>query len=101
MGNIISIRILWFRHLPRIYSNLKIKNFKSSLSNNSPTQEDVDNFNKDNSHKTGNDLTIENLQIDVEILDYCINEYVKLSMKEFKLNPLYYVGLPGYSFDCC
>ena len=37
---------------------------------------------------------------DVEILDYCINEYVKLSMKEFKLNPLLYVSLPGYSFDC-
>ena len=29
-----------------------------------------------------------------------MNEYVKLSMKEFKLNPLHYVGLPGYSFDC-
>ena len=40
------------------------------------------------------------LQNDVEILDYCMNEYVKLSMKEFKLNPLHYVSLPGYSFDC-
>ena len=29
-----------------------------------------------------------------------MNEYVKLSMKEFKLNPLNYVSLPGYSFDC-
>ena len=29
-----------------------------------------------------------------------MNEYVKLSMKEFKLNPLHYVNLPGYSFDC-
>ena len=29
-----------------------------------------------------------------------MNEYVKLSMKEFKLNPLHYVSLPGYSFDC-
>ena len=25
--------------------------------------------------------------------------YVKLSMKEFKLNPLHYVSLPGYDFD--
>ena len=50
--------------------------------------------------KTGKDLTIEYLQNDVEILDYCMNEYVKLSMKEFKLNPLHYVSLPGYSFDC-
>ena len=29
-----------------------------------------------------------------------MNEYVKLSMKEFKLNPLHYVSLPAYSFDC-
>ena len=29
-----------------------------------------------------------------------MNEYVKLSIKEFKLNPLHYVSLPGYSFDC-
>ena len=30
----------------------------------------------------------------------CMNEYVKLSMKDFSLNPLHYVSLPGYSFDC-
>ena len=29
-----------------------------------------------------------------------MNEYVKLSMKEIRLNSLYYVSLPGYSFDC-
>ena len=28
-----------------------------------------------------------------------MNEYVKLSMKEFSLNPLHYVSLTGYSFD--
>ena len=83
----------------KVIGNLKIENFKSSLHNNLPTQE-VDNFNNENSHKTGKDLTIEYLQNDVEILDYCMNEYVKISMKEFKLNPLHYVSLPGYSFDC-
>ena len=30
--------------------------------------------------KTARDLTIDYLQNDVEILDYCKNEYVKLSM---------------------
>ena len=29
-----------------------------------------------------------------------MNEYVKLSMKEFSLNPLHYVSLPVYNFDC-
>ena len=75
--------------------NLKIEDFKSSLHNKLPPQEEVDNFNNENSNKTGKDLTIEYLQNDVEILDYCMNEYVKLSMKEFKLNPLHYVSLPG------
>ena len=83
-----------------IIGNLKIEDFKSSLHNKLPTQEEVDNFNNENCHKTGRDLTIEYLQNIVELLDYCTNEYVKLSMKEFKLNPLHYVSLPGYSFDC-
>ena len=83
-----------------VIGNLKIEDFKSSLHNKLPTQEEVDNFKNENSHKTGRDLTIKYLQNDVEILDYCMNEYVKLSMKEFKLNPLHYVSLPGYSFDC-
>ena len=30
-----------------------------------------------------------------------MNEYVRLSMKEFGLSPLHYVSLLGYSFDCC
>ena len=83
-----------------LIGNLKKEDFKSSLHNKLPTQEEVDNFNNENSHKTGKYLTIEYLKNDVEILDYCMNVYVKLSMKEFKLNPLHYVSLPGYSFDC-
>ena len=29
-----------------------------------------------------------------------MNEYFKLNMKEFSLDPLHYVSLPGYCFDC-
>ena len=29
-----------------------------------------------------------------------MNEYVKFSMKEFSVNPLNYVSVPGYSFGC-
>ena len=83
-----------------VIGNLKREIFKSSLSNKLPTQEEVDIFNKGNSHKTSKDLTREYLQNDVEILDYCMNKFVHLSMKEFKLNPLHYISLPGYSFDC-
>ena len=41
-----------------VIGNLKIDDFKSSLSNKLPTQEEVDIFNKGNSHKTGKDLNI-------------------------------------------
>ena len=61
-----------------------IKHFKSPLSIKLPTEEEVHIFNKDNSHRTGKDLTIDYLQNVVEILDYCMNEYVKLSMKVLK-----------------
>ena len=83
-----------------VIGNLNIEDFKSSLSDKLSTQEEVDNLYKDNSHKTGKDLTTEFLQNDVEILDYCVKKYVKLSLKDFVLNPLHYVSLPGYSFDC-
>ena len=36
-----------------VIGNLKIEDFKSSLHNKLPTQEEVDNFNNGNSHKTG------------------------------------------------
>ena len=58
----------------------------------------MDNFYKDNSHKTGTDITLDYLQNDVEILDYCMN--VNLKIKKFGLNPLHYVSLKGYSFVC-
>ena len=44
-----------------VRGNVKIEYFKSSISNKLLTQEEVDIFNKDNSHKTGEDLTIEYL----------------------------------------
>ena len=69
-----------------IIGDINKEDFKSSLSNKLPIQEEVDNFNKDNNHITGKDLIIENLQNDVERVDYCMNENVKLSLKEFGLN---------------
>ena len=44
-----------------LIGNLKIENFKFSLHNKLPTQEEVDIFNNENSQKKGKDLTIEYL----------------------------------------
>ena len=41
-----------------VIGKLNIENFKSSLSNKLPTQEEVDSFYKDNSHKIGKDIAI-------------------------------------------
>ena len=65
----------------KVIGNLKIEGCKSSLSNKLPTQEEVDIFINENSQKTGEDLTIEFLQNDVELLDNSMNKNVKLSMK--------------------
>ena len=60
----------------KFIDNVNTEDFKSSLSVKLPTQEKVDNCNRDNCHKTGKDLTIEYLQNDAKILDYSMNEYV-------------------------
>ena len=64
-----------------LIGNLNIEEFKSSLSNKLATQEEVDDFNKDDRHKAGKDLPMEYLQKDVEISDYYMYKYVKLSTK--------------------
>ena len=40
------------------------------------------------------------MQNDIFLLGLCFNLFVKLNMKTYKLNPLHYISLPGYSSDC-
>ena len=40
------------------------------------------------------------MENDIFILGHCFNLFVKLNMNTNKLNPLHYISLPGYSFDC-
>ena len=39
------------------------------------------------------------MENDIFILGHCFNLFVKLNMNTYKLNPLHYISLPGYSFD--
>ena len=80
--------------------NLSIQDFRSSLTTKLPTQDEVDDFNNSNSNKTGKELTLEYMENDIFILGHCFNPFVKLNMNTYKLNPLHYINLPGYSFDC-
>ena len=81
-------------------SNLSIQDFRSSQTTKLPTQADVDSFNISNIRKTGKELTLEFMENDIIILKYCFNLFVKLNIVTYKLNPLHYISLPGYSFDC-
>ena len=65
-----------------------------------PSQENVDLFNKENTHRTGQVLTLEYIQNNVSILSYCFIEYVEKVIKQFVLNPRLYVSLPIYNEDC-
>ena len=80
--------------------NLSIQDFRSSLTTKLPTQDEVDDFNNSNSNKTGRVLTLECMENDIFILGHCFNLFVKLNMNTYKRNPLHYISIPGYSFDC-
>ena len=80
--------------------NLSIQDFRSSLTTKLPTQDEVEDFNNSNSKKTGKELTLENIENDIFILVHRFNLFVKLNMNTYKLNPLRYISLPSYSFDC-
>ena len=80
--------------------NLSIQDFRSLLTTKLPTQDEVDDFNNSNSNKTGKELTLEYIEKNIFILGHCFNLFVKLNMNTYKLNPLQYISLPSYSFDC-
>ena len=83
-----------------ILGNLTIEDFRSSLTKKPPTQTNVDEFNRNNSMKTGKELKLEYMENDVTILEHCFNPFVKLDKDIFKLNPLHCISLPCFSFDC-
>ena len=80
--------------------NLSIQDFRSSLTTKLPTQDEVDDFNNSNINKTGKELTLKYMEIDIFILGHCFNLFDRLNMNTYKLNPLHYISLPSYSFDC-
>ena len=81
-------------------NNLSIEDFRLSLTNKLPPQSEVDEFNRSNCMKTGKELTLEYMENDVRILEHCFNLFVKLKIDIYKLNPLHYIILPGFSCDC-
>ena len=83
--------------------NLKKEDFFSKLKNKCPdddererTMDIIRRFNI----KNGEELTEIYLKSDVLLLACVFEKFIKISVEEYKINPLYFVSLPGYTWQC-
>ena len=74
----------------------KLKNGYPQDSEIQRTNEIIDTF----MIKTGKELTEMYLKIDVILLANVFEKFIKVSLNEYKINPLYCVSLPGYPWEC-
>ena len=83
--------------------NLKKEHFFSKLKNGYPNDEEIqrtkDIIEKFNI-KNGEELTEIYLKSDVLLLACVFEKFIKVSINEFVINPLYCVSLPGYTWQC-
>ena len=84
-------------------NNLKKEDFFSKLKNKCPdndeiqrTKEIIEIFNI----KNGKELTELYLRSDVILLADVFEKFIKKSVEEYGINPLYCVSLPGYTWQC-
>ena len=73
------------------------------MKNKCPDDEDIERT-KENIKifdiKNGEELTEIYLKSDALLLTCVFEKFIKVSINEFKINPLYCVSLPGYSWQC-
>ena len=84
--------------------NLTKKDFFSKLKNKCPDDEEIERAKeiiKKIDFKNGEELTEIVLKSDVLLLACVFEKFIKVSLNEFGINPLYCVSLPGYTWECC
>ena len=82
---------------------LEKKDFFSKLKNKCPDDKEIErtmDIIKRFNIKNGEELTEINLQSDVLLLACVFEKFIKASVNEFDINPLYCVSLPGYTWQC-
>ena len=82
--------------------NLENKDFFSKLKNKCPDDKEIDRTReiiKKFNIKNGEELTQLYLKSDVILLDV-FEKFIKISVEEYGINPLYCVSLPGYTWQC-
>ena len=85
------------------FDSLDKKDYYSILTNIYPHTEEIERTNKIIDVfgvKNGKELTELYLKTDVILLADVFENFVKVSVKEFGINPLYSVSLPGYTWQC-
>ena len=83
--------------------NLKKEEFFSKLKNGYPDDEEIQrtmDIIKRFNFKNGEELTEIYLKSDVLLLACVFEKFIKVSVNEFGINPLYCVSLPGYTWQC-
>ena len=84
-------------------NNLRKAHFFSKLKNGYPNDEEIqrtmDNIKRFNIKK-GEELTEIYLKSDVLLLACVFEKFIKISVEEYGINPLYCVSLPGYTWQC-
>ena len=83
--------------------NLENKNFFSKLKNECPDDEEIKrtmDIIKRFNIKNGEEITEIYLKSDVLLLACVFEKFIKVSVNEFGINPLYCVSLPGYTWQC-
>ena len=83
-------------------SNSKKEDFFSKLKNDYPDDEEIERT-KENiklfNIKDAEELTKLYCKCDVILLADIFEKFVKVSTKEYRINPLYCVSLPGYTYQ--
>ena len=83
--------------------NLKKEDFFSKLKNDYPDDEEIERTReliKLFDIKNGEELTKLYCKSDVILLADAFEKFVKVSFKEYGINPLYCVSLPGFTYQC-
>ena len=84
-------------------NKFKKEDFFSKLKNDNPSDEEIErtmDIIKKFNIKKGEELTQIYSKSDVLLLACVFEKFIKVSVNEFGINPLYCVSLPGYTWQC-
>ena len=84
-------------------NNLKKEDFFSKLKNKCPDDKEIErtmDIIKRFNIKIGEELTEIYLKSDILLLACVFEKFIKVSVNEFDINPLYCISLPGYTWQC-